>query len=257
MTKKKKIVVGNWKMNPLTEKEAGKLFGDVAKSLPRIKNTEVVICPPFIYLENLKKYSRRIMLGAQDAFWEEIGPFTGEVSSEMLYNLGVRYVILGHSEKREKGESDEEINKKLKAAISTGLSPILCVGERERDENHEYFSAVRTQVEAGLRGVSKNSIGKIILAYEPVWALSSTSGRRDATPGDCREMAVYIRKVLTDMLGVETASAMRIIYGGSVSRKDALGFLSEGGVDGVLPGRASLDAEEFIEIIKICEASAN
>ena len=251
---KGKIIIGNWKMNPRSLREAEKLYSDVAKSLPHLKFTRVVICPPYPYLEKLKKYSRRIVLGAQDSFWDEGGAYTGEVSSEMLYSLGVQYVILGHSERRALGENDVSINKKIKSALSAGLTPVVCVGEKERDTNHEYFSTVKAQVEMCLKGISKNLISKIIIAYEPVWALSTTTGRHDATPADAREMATYIRRVLTDLFGVEVARAERIIYGGSVNRKDVGGFISEGGVDGVLPGRASLDPEEFIEIVKICEA---
>src|SRR5688572_23549573 len=114
----KKIIIGNWKMNPASLKEAEKLFTDVAKSLPTIKKTEVIICPPFLYLERLKKLGRKIALGAQDAFWGDVGAFTGEVSADMLSNLGVKYVILGHSERRALGETDEDVNKKLKAALS-------------------------------------------------------------------------------------------------------------------------------------------
>src|SRR3989344_9157878 len=120
-----KIVIANWKMNPQTPKEAEKLFGDVAKAVSRVKNTQIVICPPFIYLERLKRISRKISLGAQDAFFGDVGAFTGEVSPEMLYELGVKYVILGHSERRAMGEDNKIINKKLKAALASSLTPIL------------------------------------------------------------------------------------------------------------------------------------
>src|SRR3989344_2373090 len=214
---KKKIIIGNWKMNPRTLKEAEKLFAGIAGAVRRIKRTEVVICPPYLFLANLKNLSRKIVLGAQDAFWEEVGAFTGEVSGEMLYNLGVRYVILGHSERRELGETDGFVNKKIKSALGAGLVPILCVGEKERDANHEYFGAVKSQVERCLKGVSKNLISKIIIAYEPVWALSSTANRHDATSVDSREMAIFIRKTLSDASSPEIAAETRIIYGGSVN----------------------------------------
>jgi len=258
----KKIIIGNWKMNPRTLKEAEKLFSDVAKNISTVKKTEVVICPPFLYLKELKKISRKINLGAQDAFWGETGPHTGEVSGEMLYGIGARYVILGHSERRAMpvrqslgvggGETNEMVNKKVKSSLWAGLRPILCVGENARDENHGYFGLVKKQLEECLAGVSKNSIAKMIIAYEPVWSISSTPIRRDATPEDSREMAVFIRKILSDRFGPE-ASRTRIIYGGSANEKDALQFLENGGVDGLLPGRASLDAKKFVEIINIAE----
>lgn len=241
-------------MNPLTLKEAEKLFTGIAGAIRRIKKTEIVVCPPYLYLEGLKKFSRKIVLGAQDSFWEDWGAYTGEISPEMLYGLGVRYVILGHSERRSQGEDNQNINKKIKAALAAGLVPIVCVGEKERDESHEYFNVIKSQVEGCLKGVPKNSIAKIILAYEPVWAISSTPGRHDARPADSREMAIFIRKVISDISSPEIAADTRVIYGGSVNERDARGFLEQGGVDGLLPGRASLDPEQFAEIVKICEA---
>ena len=250
----KKIIVGNWKMNPLTLKEAEKLFSDVAKGISGIKKTEIMICAPFIYLERLKKIrTSKIKIGAQNAFLGDTGAFTGEVSSLMLSNIGVKYVILGHSERRAMGESNSDINKKIKSSLSAGLIPILCVGENVRDESHSYFNLVKTQIEECLMGVSKNSISKIVIAYEPVWALSSTLDRKDATSIDSREMAIFIRKILADKFGKDAGST-RIIYGGSANEKDAEDFLKNGGVDGLLPGRASLNAKKFVEIVKICEA---
>jgi len=149
---KKKIIIGNWKMNPRTLKEAEKLFAGIAGAVRRVKKTEIVVCPPYLYLERLKKFSRKIVLGAQDSFWEDLGAYTGEISPDMLYNLGVRYVILGHSERRELGEIDGFVNKKIKSALGAGLVPILCVGEKERDANHEYFGAVKSQVEEVFEG---------------------------------------------------------------------------------------------------------
>lgn len=248
----KRMIIGNWKMNPLTLKEAEKLFSGVTKGIYRVKKTEVVICPPFLYLQRLKKLSKKISLGGQNAFWEEAGAFTGEVSGEMLYNIGVRYVILGHSERRAIGENNRDINKKIKVALAAGLAPILCVGEDVRDESHSYFNFIKTQLEECLAGISKNSITKIIIAYEPIWAISSTPNRKDAVPADSLEMAIFIRKVLSDKFGKD-AIRMRIVYGGSVSKKDAYEFLQNGGVDGLLAGRASLDAQKFINIINIAE----
>jgi triosephosphate isomerase len=239
-------------MNPLTLKEGEKLFTAVSKGISDIKKTEVVVCPPFLYLEKLKKISKKIILGAQDSFGLDVGAFTGEVSAEMLYGIGARYVILGHSERRAMGETNEMINKKIKASLSASLWPILCVGESVRDPDHGYFNLVKTQLEECLDGISKNSISKIIVAYEPVWALSSTPDRRDATAGDCREMVIFIRKILSDKFGRDV-SKIRIIYGGSVSEKNAGEFLRDGGVDGLLPGRVSLDAKKFSEIVKIAE----
>lgn len=250
---RKKIIIGNWKMNPASLKDAEKLFGCIAKSVSGIKKTEIVICPPFLYLERLKKFSKKMILGAQDAFYEESGAHTGEISAGMLYGIGARYVILGHSERRQLGETSELVNKKIKEALASGLVPVVCVGENARDLSHSYFNLVKIQLEESLDGVRKNLISKVVIAYEPVWAISSTPDRKDATPKDCEEMVIFIRKILSDKFGPD-AGKVKIIYGGSVNEKDAHEFLENGGVDGLLPGRASLDAKKFTEIIKICEA---
>lgn len=250
---KKKIVVGNWKMNPLSLKEAEKLLNNISKSVSSIRKTDIVVCAPSIYIEKLKKITKKISLGSQDLFWGEIGPFTGQVSGEMLYNLGVRYAILGHSERRNLGEDNLTINKKVKASLSSGIVPILCIGEDKRDENHEYLILVKKQLEEGLLGVSKNSISKVIIAYEPVWAIGK--GANPATPAEFLEMSIFIKKILSDKFGVKEISNVKIIYGGSVDDKNTNSFIEEGRVDGFLPGRTSLNPEKFSKIIQICEAS--
>ncbi len=253
---KKKIIVGNWKMNPPTLEEAERLFSGIVGLTSKVKKTEIVICPPFVYLARLQKLSRKISLGAQDDFYETTGPFTGEISAEMLYNLGIKYVILGHSERRSLGESNADINKKIKASLSVGLRPIVCVGEKERDEKHGYFNVVKEQIKECLVGVNKNLISEIIFAYEPVWALSTTANRHDATSSDSNEMTIFIRKILSDISSPKIAGSVSIIYGGSVTEKDARDFLENGGVSGLLPGRASLNTEKFAEIISIAEHSS-
>ncbi len=255
--RRKKIIIGNWKMNPLTGIEAEKVFSGIAKKLPSLKRTEVVICPPAIFLERLKKIrTTKVKLGAQNAFYGEKGAFTGEVSAEMLYVFDIKYVILGHSERRVMGESNKEINKKVKAALFAGLAPILCVGERERDENHEYLNIVKRDIEECLAGVNKNSLSKMVIAYEPVWALSSTAGRHDFIPSEFLEIKIFIKKVLSGFFGAKT-DLPRIIYGGSARPDNASEFINEGEADGLLPGRDSLDPDKFVEIVKICEALGN
>jgi triosephosphate isomerase len=249
----KKIICGNWKMNPRSFKEAEKLFNDLTKDISSIKKTEIVACPPFLYMEKLKKISKKIVMGAQDAFPGDIGAFTGEVSVEMLYNLGVKYVILGHSERRTMGETSSDVNKKIKSSLAIGLRPILCVGESARNDNHDYFNFIKTQLEESLAGISKNSAAKITIAYEPVWAISTTLDRRDATADDSREMTIFIRKILFDKFGKES-SQTRVLYGGSINEKNAEEFLKNGGIDGLLVGKTSLDAKKFTKIIKTCEA---
>lgn len=248
-----KIVVGNWKMNPLTLREAVKLAADVAKNL-KTKHTKVVICPPLVYVEKLSRIAKKLAIGGQDIFWEDKGPYTGEVSGEMLHSLGGRFVILGHSERRALGETGIEINKKIKKALSSSLTPIVCVGEKEREHTHEYFNVVKNQIEECLAGIQKNLFPKIMIAYEPVWAISTTKDRKDATPKDSEEMAIFIRKTLSDLSTPQTASKVMILYGGSVNEKDAGDFVRHGGVDGLLAGRASLDAKKFLEIVRVTDA---
>ncbi len=260
----KKIVIANWKMNPLSLKEAEKLFSDIAKLVLDIKKTKIVVCPPIVYTEKLKKLSlgctgkaRKIILGVQDAFYEDMGAYTGKISTEMLYNIGARYIILGHSETRALGDTNQDVNKKIKSSLKAGLSPVLCIGENVRDENHEYLNAIKTQIFECLNGVSKASFSKIIIAYEPIWSISTTVNHHNATPTDSIEMIIFIKKVLSDISSPDIAQSMRMIYGGSVNKKNTFDFLKNGGVSGVLIGKASLDAKEFSEIVKITENEIN
>ncbi len=253
----KKIIIGNWKMNPLSLKEAEKLFIDIVKSVSDIEKAEIVICPPLLYLEKIKSAGsrfKRIFIGAQDTFWGDTGAYTGEVSGEMLYNIGAKYVIVGHSERRAIGESNNDVNKKVKAALGSGLIPILCVGENERNEDHTYLNFVKLQVEECLNGISKNSLSKIIIAYEPIWAIGK--GAHPATVAEFHEMNIFIRKILSDKFGVKNVVNVRIIYGGSVDDKNAEDFIKDNKTDGFLLGRASLNPKKFYKITKICEASS-
>jgi len=240
----RKIVIANWKMNPQSQKEAEVLFRMIAKG-KNFKKVDVVVCPPILYIEKLKKISSKIVLGAQNVFYEKKGPFTGEISAPMLEGMGVKYVIVGHSERRAKGETNLDINKKIKSALSSGLIPIVCVGEIIRDGNHEYFNVIKTQIEESLSGLNKSVLPKLIIAYEPVWALSTTLPRKDATPLDSQEMSIFIKKIISDKFGIKTAMP-RIIYGGSVDDKNC-------GELGALVGGASLNADKFLRIINIAE----
>lgn len=254
---KKKTVIANWKMNPEKYKEAEKLLVSVLKPFPRFKKTNVIICPPAIYLQRLEKISKKVSFGGQNMFWLEKGAQTGEISPSMLVDAKAKYVIIGHSERRAMGETNEDINKKLKLSLSFGLIPIVCIGESDRDENHEYFNIVKSQIEECLFGLSRQSLSKIMIAYEPVWAISTTPNHRFATPADSKEMSIFIQKVISDTFGVSGSSLPTVLYGGSVDERDVGSFLEDGGIEGVLVGGASLKPEKFTEIIKICEALKN
>jgi len=247
----KKLIIGNWKMNPQSQKEAEILFKSISQYIKDTKNVEIVICPPFPLISILQKFkNRKITLGAQNSFSEQKGAYTGEVSPILLRDIGVKYIITGHSERRSQGESDETINKKIITILRSKLTPVLCVGESIRNNDGAYLSVIKQQLMSDLQGISKSQIKNIVIAYEPVWALSSTVDRHDATPHDFEEMKIYIKKVLTDMFGVSSVASVRIIYGGSASKDNAELFLKTG-ADGLLPGKASLDARNFSKIIEI------
>lgn len=239
-------------MNPNNPIEAKKNFEKIKKGSQSIKNVETAIAAPFVYLFELGKIkSAGLKLSAQNVSAEKEGAFTGEVSAEMLSNIKAAYCIVGHSERRDLGEGNEFINKKIRQLLAKNITPILCVGEKERDNGMFYLGVVKTQVEECLAGIAKNSISKIVIAYEPVWALSTTVNRRDATWEDFEEMRIYIRKIVSDLAGGQAGKDIRILYGGSVDEKNAESFLGNGKADGLLPGRASLTPEKFLGILKV------
>lgn len=250
------LVIGNWKMNPQSEKAAVNLFGEVQKAASRMRGVEVGIAAPFVYLPALAKLAKgkRLLLLAQDAFWENLGARTGEVSFPMLKSLGVTKAIVGHSERRALGETDEAVNKKVLAALKGDHRVIVCVGEQKRDSHGHYLGVVEKQLRAALMGVSKSKLGNVVVAYEPVWAIGTGN---TATPADAHEMKLFIQRVLSDLFGRSALSKVRVLYGGSVTKGNAHALMEEGAVDGFLVGGASLRASEFIEIAKIASAAAS
>ena len=244
-------------MNPPTLKEAESLFLKIAKTARLAKNTEVIICAPNVFLSDLKKKIRqpadkKISLGAQNVFYENNGPYTGEISSAMLKSLGIKYVIVGHSKRREMGENNESISRKLQFSLKSGLTPILCVGELQRDHNGDYLAFIKKQINECLKDISKSQVKNILFVYEPVWAISN-SRDRGATPEEFVEASIFIKKVISDIYDAKTAHNIKIIYGGSVDSKNAKNFLLQGQADGLLIGVASLKAEEFNKIITIAD----
>jgi len=253
----KKLIVANWKMNPASLKEALSLFTATKSAGSLLRNVQTVVCVPFLYISELQKKisGHRVVLGAQDAFPEKSGSFTGEVSIDQLKKAGVKYVIVGHSERRAMGEANADVAKKTQAVLRAGLSPIVCIGEHERDEHAEYLSYIRQEVRESLAGISAKDSARLIIAYEPLWAIGSASNRAD-TPEGTMETVLYIRKVLAEFLPKKTALSLPMLYGGSVNSKNALGFLLYGGVQGLLIGRASLQAKEFTKLLKSVDVSA-
>ena len=247
---RKPIIAGNWKMNK-TNKEAVALAKELKKSLKGIKNREIVVCPPFTALSDVAKELKgsNIGLGAQNAYCEEQGAFTGEVSVSMLKEIGVKYVIIGHSERREHfKETNELINKKVKNALKNGLKPILCVGEKllEREAG-ETERIVENHISNGLKSLTKKDVLNCVIAYEPVWAIGTG---RTATPEQAEEVHVFIRKLLEKMFDKETAGKVRIQYGGSVKPDNIKELMAKENIDGALVGGASLDANSFTKIVR-------
>ncbi len=245
-----KMIVGNWKMNK-TVKEAINLVTSLKKKIKDVKDTEIVVCPPFTVLcevSDIVKNSN-IGLGAQNVFYEDKGAYTGEVSAEMLKDVGCSCVIIGHSERRQYfNESDEIINKKLKKSLERGLKVIVCVGENlEEREKGGYRSVVEKQVRRCLKGVKKEDMTNIIVAYEPVWAIGTG---KTATPNEAQEMHSFIRSLLAMIFNEETAKNVKIVYGGSVKPANIKDLMMQKDIDGALVGGASLDAEQFIKIVK-------
>ena len=243
------FLAGNWKMH-MTVRDAVNLVEDLAKSTAGVKDREVVVCPTFTALHAVSKVieGTHIRMGAQNMYFEEKGAFTGEISPLMLKDVGCRYVILGHSERRNIfGESDELINKKLKAAFQYGLLPILCVGEslkqREEGQTQEW---VRSQVDKDLEGLTPSEIEKMVIAYEPIWAIGT--GKTD-TPEGANETIAMVRSLLVDKSSHQVAQKVRILYGGSVKPANVDGFMATSDIDGALVGGASLKAEAFSRIV--------
>lgn len=247
-----KLIVANWKSNPATLAEAVLLAKKVEQGLSKLKKSEVVIAPPYSFLASLAEVLSKVKLGAQNAFWQDVGPYTGEISWHQLKNLGVKYVIIGHSERKiYLAETDEMINKKLKAVLKAGFESILCVGERARSTDNQIPVVVEEQLKKALAGVRKNLVQKLSVAYEPIWAISTMPGSRPDTPDNAFRASVFIRKVLAGLYGRKAAEEIKVIYGGSVNSKNIFAFLQEGKMEGALVGGASLDPEEFITIVKI------
>jgi triosephosphate isomerase len=248
---RQKFIVGNWKMYT-TAAEAKRLAGAIADGLGAEDRVSVAVCPPFPYLGIVRDILRgsRIALGAQNLYPEKEGAFTGEVSPTMLLDLGCKYVILGHSERRHTlGESDTFINKKVRVALAAGLDVILCVGETLGEQAAGQTEAVLDrQLTQGLADVPADSLARLSIAYEPVWAIGSTG--HHATPQQAQESHSVIRRRFGRMFGEKSAEAVVIQYGGSVKPENAAGLLRQPDVDGALIGGASLNAEQFLAIVR-------
>jgi triosephosphate isomerase len=249
---RKTIIAGNWKMYKIIT-EAIELANGLRRELFKLnyETIDVVLCPPFTALSEVSEVisDSGIQLGAQDVHWQEEGAFTGEVSCRMLKDAGCNFVIIGHSERRQYfGETNESVNKKIKAALSQGLTPIVCVGETLAErEKGETFSVLDDHIKNGLCGLTEQAILKIVIAYEPVWAIGTG---KTASPTQAQEAQKYIRDLLAKLYNKKTAEELRIQYGGSVKPENISELMRQPDVDGALVGGASLGVDTFSEIVK-------
>ena len=248
-TQRTPLVVGNWKMHPSTLAEARRLVVQLRTLARKFSPAvTVVVAPPTVYLADLVRLSPsgRIQFGVQNIWPGSTGAQTGEESVPMVSSCGASYVIIGHSERRANGETDEQVAAKYQAVVAGKLTPIVCVGERTRDASGDYYAVVETQLRQALVGAKKAQVKRTVIAYEPVWAIGTG---QTPTAADIEEMRLFIDKCLTKLFDRATARSVQVLYGGSVSDQNAAELFTQGGVDGFLVGGASLRPTEFARIV--------
>ena len=249
---RKIIIAGNWKMYK-SNLEAIDFVNALKRQLYDINEVDIVVCAPFTALSDLREVlnDANIGLGAQNCYFEEEGAFTGEVSAKMLKGIGVEYVIIGHSERRQHfGETNENVYKKIKTALTYQLTPIVCIGENLKErEGSQTFQVIKNQCEGSLGGLSAEDIEKIIIAYEPVWAIGTG---KTATAAQAQEVHKFIRELMAKMYNEKVAMDLRIQYGGSVKPENITELVSQADIDGALVGGASLKEDSFVKIVKNC-----
>ena len=244
------MIAGNWKMyNDVNE--AATLVADIKRALFDVENVDIVVIPPFVDLSDVGEMliESNISLGAQNCFWEAEGAFTGEVSAKMLKSVGCDYVTIGHSERRKYfGETDETVNRRIKAVLDNGLVPIVCVGEtlEEREESRT-MEVVQAQITGALKGFTEEDIDSMVIAYEPVWAIGTG---KTATPAQAQEVHAMIRGLLKEMYSSSLSDGKRILYGGSVKPDNVEELMKEKDIDGGLIGGASLKADSFAALVQ-------
>ena len=248
---RRKIVAANWKMN-MTQAESARFVESFVRDAGEITDVEVVIIPPFTAIAKVTEGlggAQNIKVGAQDMYWEKNGAFTGEISAALLRDLFVHYVVLGHSERRSLfGETDEVVNRKVRAALEAKLRPIVCIGETlEQRDKGNVEKILATQLRGSLAGLTPKELQETVIAYEPVWAIGTG---RNATPAQAQEAHAFIRHTLREIADETTAERIRIQYGGSVKPENARELMSQADIDGALVGGASLDPRSFSQIVQ-------
>ena len=243
------LIAGNWKMYK-TSSEARETAARLVDLVADVDDVDILIAPTYTALESVSGVTKnsRVALGAQDLFWEKEGAYTGQISAAMLVDAGCQYAIIGHSERRQYfGETDETVNKKLRAAIAAGLKPVVCVGETEAErESGQTFSVLDKQIKFGLNEYFVKELNDLVIAYEPVWAIGTG---KTATEEQAQEAHQYIRSLIQELFGETLSGNMRILYGGSVKPANISGLMAMADIDGALVGGASLDPESFSQIV--------
>jgi triosephosphate isomerase len=249
-THKTPFIAGNWKLH-MSIAESVALVKSLDKAKKEFREAQMVVIPPFTALSSVRKAleGSPIKIGAQNLFWEDKGAYTGEISAPMLKDAGCEFVVIGHSERRQYfGETNESVNKKIGAALSQELTPIMCMGESlEERENAQTIKKVQTQITEGLKNFGEEDVRRIIIAYEPIWAIGTGL---TATPEQAQEVHAFIRQQLGEKYGNKAGACAIILYGGSVKPANTYSLLKEKDINGALVGGASLEAESFIEIAK-------
>lgn len=237
-------------MNPASLEEAKKLARKFKRAAPKLTNVETVICPPLPFLQacSPRKKVASFHMGAQQASTEvEGGPYTGEVDARMLRDIGVEFVIVGHSEQRKRGDTDEIVAARLKAVLGQKMTPVLCIGESVRDEGGAYLDILKDQIKKSCGDILKKSARSIVVAYEPIWAIGAAEAMK---PEDIYETSLFIKKVFADLFGADMGLRVTVLYGGSVTYRNAPDIITIGKVDGLLVGRESVNAPGFVELLK-------
>lgn len=247
---RKPVIAGNWKMHK-TIAESVAMVTSLKSLVAGVSDREIIVAPVFTSLESVGKAIKgtNIKLSAQDIFWEEKGAFTGEIAPAMLIDAGCSHVIIGHSERRQFfGETDDTVNKKIFAALKVNLAPIVCIGETLQErEKGQTFTVLERQLREGLKGLTKEQMIKLIIAYEPVWAIGTG---KTATPEQAEEAHIFIRKNIAQMFGNDVADKIRILYGGSVKPDNVSDLMGRENIDGALVGGASLEADPFTKLVR-------
>lgn len=243
------LIVANWKAYVDTQDKAKKLCALAKRLSTRIKRVKIVLVPPAPFVGILAKNNRsKVRIGAQDVSATTVAADTGEITAQTLKNVGAQYVVIGHSERRKRGESDADVVEKVRRTLSVGLTPIVCVGEKERDQDAQYLRALKEQISAVYAPLSVPERLKVVLAYEPIWAIGKT-GEEAIHAGDLTEMVLYIKKVLTEFLMGKSVEKAVILYGGSVEPENIRALAGGSGVDGFLVGHASVDEGMFSALV--------